>query len=58
MCQKKVKVTDPKSGKSAVVAIKDKCGGCKRGDIDLSPVAFEQLRKKDVGRFKVKWDFV
>lgn len=58
MCQKSVRVIDPTNGKSIVVAIKDKCFACKRDDIDLSPIAFEQFRNKDVGRFTVTWDFL
>lgn len=58
MCQKRARVTDPSTGKSVTVSIKDKCGGCQRGDIDLSPVAFQQLRDKSVGRFHVNWDFI
>lgn len=58
MCYKRARVTDPTNGKSIVVAIKDKCSGCKLGDIDLSPTAFEQFRNKDVGRFTVSWDFI
>lgn len=58
MCQKHAKVIDPTNGKSITVAIKDKCGACKRDDIDLSPTAFEQFRNLDVGRFTVSWDFV
>jgi len=58
MCNKRARVTDPASGKSVTVRIRDKCAGCKRGDIDLSSGAFKQLRDLGVGRFKVNWDFV
>lgn len=57
-CQKSARVTDPSTGKSVTVRIKDKCGGCKRGDIDLSVAAFKSLRPLSVGRFPVRWDFV
>lgn len=58
MCQKQARVIDQSNGKSVVVAIKDKCSACKRDDIDLSPIAFEQLRNLTVGRFTVSWDFI
>ena len=58
MCKKSARVTDPASGESIIVAIKDKCGGCKRDDIDLSLGAFQKLRNPDVGRFKVNWEFI
>lgn len=58
VCQKRARVTDPQIGKSVTVQIKDKCMGCKSGDIDLSRAAFKQLRDLSVGRFKVNWNFV
>jgi len=58
MCQRRARVTDPASGRSVEVRIKDKCGGCSSGDIDLSPAAFRQLRDLGVGRFRVNWDFI
>lgn len=58
MCQRRARVTDPTSGRQVVVRIKDKCGGCRSGDIDLSPAAFRQLRDLGVGRFRVNWDFI
>ena len=43
------------NGKSVNVTIVDRCVGCKSGDIDLSPAAFEELADLDIGRIKVSW---
>jgi expansin (peptidoglycan-binding protein) len=37
------------------VTIEDRCVGCKSGDIDLSPAAFQVLAPLDTGRIKVTW---
>ncbi|XP_026819937.1 uncharacterized protein LOC113558644 [Rhopalosiphum maidis] len=58
MCGKQVKVMDPTTLKSIVVTVRDKCEACKMNDIDVSPSAFEKLKPKTVGRFKVVWDFI
>lgn len=58
ICGKQVKITDPATFKSVIVTIRDKCEGCKTNDIDVSPSAFEKLKPKSVGRFKVIWDFI
>jgi len=58
MCGKRVKIVDPGTSKSIVVTVRDKCEGCKINDIDVSPSAFEKLKPKTVGRFKVSWDFI
>lgn len=58
ICKKSATVTDRKAGgRSVRVRIKDKCMGCKMGDIDLSPAAFKKLRDLGVGRFPVTWNF-
>lgn len=56
MCGKKAIAKG--NGKSVTVMIKDKCGSCKEGDIDLSKAAFRQLSDLSVGRFQVTWDFI
>lgn len=58
MCQKKAKITEPTSGKSVIVSIKDKCAGCKENDIDMSKGAFQKISSLDKGRITVNWDFV
>lgn len=44
-------------GKSVTVSIVDKCMGCKYGDLDLSPTAFEKLASESVGRLDMSWSF-
>lgn len=39
------------------VTVEDRCVGCKSGDIDLSPAAFQVLAPLDAGRIKVTWSF-
>lgn len=58
ICGKRVKVVDPATLKSIVVMVRDICETCKANDIDVSPTAFEKLKSKSVGRFKVMWDFI
>lgn len=45
------------SGPLGAVRVKvvDKCPGCQKGDIDLSPTAFEAIARKDDGRVKITW---
>ncbi|KIM81775.1 hypothetical protein PILCRDRAFT_8449 [Piloderma croceum F 1598] len=47
-------------GRSVVVAITDRCGGCTGGaDLDFSPAAFGQLADLSVGRLHgVEWDYI
>lgn len=57
ICQDKfAKVTY--SGKSVVVKIVDRCEGCAKYDIDLTPVAYDQLADPGLGRMAVTWEFV
>ncbi|KAK9761550.1 hypothetical protein K7432_013475 [Basidiobolus ranarum] len=53
MCGKCVKVTGPKG--SVVVRIRDLCGSCRSGDIDLTPAAFKKIANLKDGRVKVTW---
>ncbi|KAK9674852.1 hypothetical protein K7432_016838, partial [Basidiobolus ranarum] len=53
MCGKCVKVTGPKG--SVVVLIRDLCGSCRGGDIDLTPAAFKKIANLKDGRVKVTW---
>jgi len=58
MCRRTAVVRNPSNGRSVTVRIRDKCWGCKREDIDLSPAAFQALGVPlSVGRFRVNWDF-
>src|SRR3954453_1106872 len=47
-CGRRAKVTRGK--KSVIVTCVDRCAGCKPGDIDLSPSAFDKIGKRDEGR--------
>lgn len=55
-CGRKMKVSYKK--KSVTVTVVDRCGGCKKGDVDLSPHAFSKLADPSVGRMRVKWKFI
>ena len=56
MCRKCARIS--RGGKSVVVRIKDKCSGCKRGDIDVTITAFRRLADPRLGRVRVSWKFV
>ncbi|KAK9702069.1 hypothetical protein K7432_011417 [Basidiobolus ranarum] len=43
---------------SVKVKIVDMCPGCKSGDLDLSPAAFDQVAKKEQGRIPITWEYV
>ncbi|RHZ82889.1 hypothetical protein Glove_103g76 [Diversispora epigaea] len=55
-CGTFVKVT--RGNKSVVVKVVDRCAGCKFGDIDLSPAAFNQLADPAEGRVQGCWEFI
>ncbi|CAB4418412.1 unnamed protein product [Rhizophagus irregularis] len=44
--------------KSVIVRCVDRCAGCKPGDIDLSPAAFDKLADRKRGRILVTWEFI
>lgn len=51
-------VTNPATGKSVVVQIVDRCGGCAMGDIDLTPTAFSAIADMNSGRVHgIQWSF-
>ena len=55
MCGRSMTVTGP-DGKTVTVTVADTCEGCAPGDVDLTPVAFQQLASLDVGRLHgVTW---
>ncbi|TGO07352.1 hypothetical protein BTUL_0288g00010 [Botrytis tulipae] len=55
-CGKKIKINY--GGKSVTVKVVDKCMGCARYDLDLSPAAFKALAPESAGRIKGTWSFV
>lgn len=46
------------AGASARVRIKDKCAGCKSGDIDVTSTVFRIFAPLSVGRIRVSWEYV
>ncbi|KAI0632612.1 RlpA-like double-psi beta-barrel-protein domain-containing protein-containing protein [Trametes polyzona] len=55
ICHKKLAVTAP-NGKKVSVLVTDRCTGCAKGSIDLTPTAFQKLAPLSVGRLHgVKW---
>lgn len=52
-------VTAHADGNSVTVKIMDRCAGCSgEGDLDFSPIAFEQLAPLSVGRIPgMTWSF-
>uniref|UniRef100_A0A060TEI0 ARAD1D07700p n=1 Tax=Blastobotrys adeninivorans TaxID=409370 RepID=A0A060TEI0_BLAAD len=55
-CGKKIRVQY--NDKEVEVEVTDKCPGCKHGDLDLSPAAFDELADESEGRIQVTWSFV
>jgi len=49
-------VTGPKG--QVTVRIVDQCPGCKQGDLDLSPQAFDQIGEHSAGRIPITWSVV
>jgi hypothetical protein len=57
ICGKQVQITY--NSKTIVVTIVDRCVGCARPDLDLSPAAFSLLADESVGRLSgATWQFV
>lgn len=56
-CQQCVLITGP-SGAKVKVQVTDKCPGCVKGALDVSPAAFDEIADRDVGRIRVSWEYV
>jgi len=56
-CHIPMTATVKHGGKSILVHIVDRCVGCKKGDIDLTPTAFGALADLSLGRTSVEWFF-
>lgn len=55
-CGRKIRVSH--KGRSAVVAVVDRCEGCAENDLDLSPAAFRAVvGDLGVGRTTATWDW-
>ncbi|KAG9191995.1 hypothetical protein G6011_10729 [Alternaria panax] len=62
LCGKKIRAhrLDERTGRDASieVTIVDRCGGCARNDIDVSPAMFNKLADPAKGRVNVEWSWV
>ncbi|KAK3939226.1 RlpA-like double-psi beta-barrel-protein domain-containing protein-containing protein [Diplogelasinospora grovesii] len=56
LCGRKMRVFA--NGKSVDVTLVDRCAGCARGDVDLSPAAFQALAPLAVGRMSGNWVWI
>jgi expansin len=56
VCGECAEVQGPKG--RVTVRIVDQCPGCKEGDLDLSPQAFDQIGEHSAGRIPITWSVV
>lgn len=42
---------------TSTVTVLDRCVGCQKFDLDLSPTAFKDLADPDIGRIDIDWEF-
>ncbi|RFU76252.1 rare lipo a [Trichoderma arundinaceum] len=55
-CGRKLRINY--KGRSVVVKVVDRCGGCAENDVDLSPVAFRKvIGELGVGRATATWNW-
>jgi len=59
-CGQGLKVTNSKTGKTAIAAVADLCPGCAAGSLDMSPSLFSFLNdgNMDAGVFPISWNFL
>lgn len=57
-CGRKIRITDPVSGKSVVAVVRDHCLSCKQNNIDVSTSVFKIFKPLSAGRLSVEWDFI
>lgn len=57
-CGTRLRVTEPRSGRSVEVTITDYCPGCARDQLDLSRGAFAHLGDPALGRLDVVWEVI
>jgi expansin (peptidoglycan-binding protein) len=55
LCGKYINATGPKG--SVRVKIVDTCPPCVKGDLDLSPAAFNEIADFAAGRVPISWTF-
>lgn len=59
LCGKRVRITNPKNGKSVTVTVADACPTCENSNsIDLSVGAFKQIASLEQGLVPIQWQFV
>jgi expansin (peptidoglycan-binding protein) len=56
LCGACAHVTGPKG--EVTVRIVDQCPGCKKGDLDLHPQAFDKIGEHSAGRIPITWNLV
>jgi expansin len=56
LCGACARVKGPKG--EVTVRIVDQCPGCKQGDLDLSPQAFDKIGEHSAGRIPITWSTV
>ncbi|RIA86189.1 expansin module family protein [Glomus cerebriforme] len=54
-CYQCLKITNPRNNRSVTVKIIDKCVGCAKNQVDLTPSAFKQIADLDLGIVNIKW---
>ncbi len=54
-CKQKIKVYY--GSKSVSVTVVDRCVGCEKHDLDLSPSAFKKLADESLGRITISWSW-
>ncbi|TPX65729.1 hypothetical protein SpCBS45565_g04974 [Spizellomyces sp. 'palustris'] len=57
LCGACVEITGP-TGATVTARMTDKCPGCSRGDLDVSPDTFAQLADPNVGKVQISWEIV
>ncbi|KAH8918458.1 hypothetical protein BT69DRAFT_1353860 [Atractiella rhizophila] len=59
VCDRRINVQNPSTGKTITVTVKDKCPSCARDDLDFTPAPFASLfNGATTGRFDIKWNFL
>ncbi|KAK4198844.1 RlpA-like double-psi beta-barrel-protein domain-containing protein-containing protein [Triangularia verruculosa] len=56
LCGRKIRASY--NGKTVDVTVVDRCPGCKAGDLDLSPAAFQRLAPLSAGRITGDWSWL
>lgn len=57
LCNQKIQVTGP-NGNSIILTINDRCPGCAKSSLDLTPTAFNMLADPSKGVVPIKWSYM